>query len=60
MRNQTLEVDIFTFRYDAALQEFKYCNLNLCLTNEYSTTVTYLTAEVSKCLTNIKFIVITV
>lgn len=35
MRNQAFEVDIFTLIYNAALQEFQYVNLNLCLTNTF-------------------------
>lgn len=35
MRDQALKADVVTLVYDAALQEFQYFNLNLCLTNKY-------------------------
>lgn len=35
MRNPTFEADIFTLIYNAALQEFQYVNLDLCLVNTF-------------------------
>ena len=35
MRKQTLEADIFALVHNAALQEFQYAKLDLCLTNTF-------------------------